>query len=61
VSLGTRQDRIVEVTAGLSGDEVLASSNLSQLATGVAVRMGGEGPEDRPAGRIPEGKKQEGG
>jgi len=39
VSLGARQDRLVEIVAGLKGDETLATTNLSQLATGVAVRV----------------------
>jgi RND family efflux transporter MFP subunit len=41
ISLGTRQNKLVEVTTGLKGDETLATTNLSQLATGVSVR-----PED---------------
>ena len=39
VSLGARQDRLVEIVAGLKGDETLATTNLNQLATGVAVRI----------------------
>src|SRR3954462_15825506 len=39
ISLGARQNKLVEVTTGLKGDEQLATTNLSQLATGVAVRM----------------------
>ena len=39
VSLGTRVDGSVELLSGLKGDEVLAASNLSLLATGVPVRM----------------------
>jgi membrane fusion protein (multidrug efflux system) len=42
ISLGARQNKLVEVTSGLTGDELLATSNLSQLATGVAVRLGDE-------------------
>jgi len=38
VTLGTRQGDLVEITTGLKGDETVATSNLSQLATGVAVR-----------------------
>ena len=41
ISLGSRQNKLVEVTTGLKGDEKLATTNLSQLATGVSVR-----PED---------------
>ncbi len=43
VTLGARQNKLVEVTSGLKGDETLATSNLSQLATGVGVRVGDEG------------------
>jgi multidrug efflux pump subunit AcrA (membrane-fusion protein) len=38
VTLGARQDNLVEVVSGLKGDETLATTNLSQLATGVSVR-----------------------
>jgi len=41
VALGTRQGKLWEITEGLKGDEVLASSNLNQLATGTNVRVGG--------------------
>ena len=40
VTLGERQGPVVEVVNGLKGDETLASSNLSQLATGTSVRTG---------------------
>ena len=40
ISLGARQNKLVEVTTGLKGDEQLATANLSQLATGVSVRLG---------------------
>jgi len=46
VTLGARQDKLVEVTTGLKGDETLAETNLSQLATGVAVRTGSAGEEN---------------
>jgi len=39
ISLGARQQKLVEVTTGLKGDEQLATTNLSQLATGVAVKL----------------------
>jgi hypothetical protein len=45
VTLGARQDKLVEVTSGLNGDETLATTNLSQLATGVSVRVGKPGEE----------------
>lgn len=43
ISLGARQNKLVEVTIGLKGDEMLATTNLSQLATGVSVRLGDDG------------------
>jgi RND family efflux transporter MFP subunit len=45
VVLGARQDKLAEVTSGLKGDETLAVTNLSQLATGVTVRVGAAGEE----------------
>ena len=38
VTLGVRQGTLVEIAGGLTGSEVLATSNLNQLATGVAVQ-----------------------
>jgi multidrug resistance efflux pump len=40
VTLGVRQGPLVEITTGLKGHETLATTNLSQLATGVAVKVG---------------------
>jgi membrane fusion protein (multidrug efflux system) len=40
VSLGIHKGNLYEVLNGLKGDEVLASSNLTQLATGVPVKIG---------------------
>jgi len=37
VTIGVRQGKLLEVREGLRGNEVLAGSNLSQLATGVPV------------------------
>jgi RND family efflux transporter MFP subunit len=39
VSLGARVGNLLEVTDGLKGDEELAASNLTMLATGVQVRV----------------------
>ena len=50
VTLGARTGKLAEVVSGLTGDELLATTNLSQLATGVSVRTGGEG-EENTAGR----------
>jgi len=57
VTLGARQDKLVEITSGLKGEEMLATSNLSQLATGVNVQVGSpaneiaDDGEGRGAGR----------
>jgi RND family efflux transporter MFP subunit len=40
ITLGSREGRLLEVTSGIKGDELLAMSNLSQLANGVAVETG---------------------
>ena len=53
VTLGARQDGLVEITSGLKGDETLATTNLSQLATGVPVRVAA--PDDEGAGGPPVG------
>jgi RND family efflux transporter MFP subunit len=51
IALGARQNKLVEVTSGLKGDEQLATTNLSQLATGVSVRLGGEAADGPGQGR----------
>ena len=56
VTLGARQDGLVEVTSGLKGDETLATTNLSQLATGVLVRV--TAPDDEGAGGAPGGGRE---
>jgi RND family efflux transporter MFP subunit len=38
ITIGARDGKLLEVLSGLKGEEVLATSNLSQLATGVAVQ-----------------------
>jgi len=60
VTLGARQDKLVEITSGLEGDETLATTNLSQLATGVTVRTGGPG-EDTGGGAPGGGREGRGG
>ncbi|PYR01533.1 MAG: hypothetical protein DMF97_07355 [Acidobacteria bacterium] len=40
VTLGARDGKLVEITSGLKGDETVATTNLSQLATGVSIRAG---------------------
>lgn len=49
ITTGQRVGKLYEVVAGLSGTETLAATNLSQLATGTAVRVGADG-EAKPAG-----------
>jgi hypothetical protein len=49
VTLGVRQDQVIEIVEGLKGHEVLATSNVNQLATGTPVRTGAVGEEN--AGR----------
>jgi RND family efflux transporter MFP subunit len=62
VSLGARQDKLVEITSGLKGDETLATTNLSQLATGVSVRAGNPGEEgaNGSTGRCRQGRGRRG-
>lgn len=40
VTVGVRQDGMYEIVEGLKGDEMLASSNLSQLSNGLTVAAG---------------------
>ena len=47
IALGARQNKLIEVTSGLKGDEMLATANLNQLATG---RHGDESGEPGRAG-----------
>jgi membrane fusion protein, multidrug efflux system len=44
IVLGARKDKLVEVVEGLKGAEVLATTNLSQLATGVPVELDSSKP-----------------
>jgi len=61
VSLGPRKGDLWEVLDGLKGDEVLAASNLNQLATGVAVRVLAPGEsEGTPPGEAPRGGSRRG-
>ena len=73
VELGVRQGDLWEITRGLTGDEVLATSRLNELATGVRVRMlkpgeseaapgaGGAGGERGAAGGGRQGRGRQGG
>lgn len=40
VTLGSHEGKLFEALSGLKGDEILATTNLSQLANGVAVEVG---------------------
>ena len=46
VTLGARKGRLIEIVDGLKGTEVLATSNVNQLATGTNVRTGAADEED---------------
>jgi multidrug efflux pump subunit AcrA (membrane-fusion protein) len=64
ITTGVHQDKLIEVVAGLKGTETLASSNLSQLATGTAVHTGKEGdrvPAADPGDRGRGGNRGQGG
>jgi len=50
VSLGGRVGKVYEVVEGLKGDEILASSNLTLLATGVPVKIAQAANTPLPAG-----------
>lgn len=59
VSLGSHEGKFFEVVSGLKGDEILATTNLSQLANGVAVQAGpisdAGSSDDRPLNGNPVG------
>ncbi len=57
VTLGSRSGELVEVVEGLAGDEVLAASNLTMLATGVPVKIVGTAPAASP---LTENRQEEG-
>jgi RND family efflux transporter MFP subunit len=58
VTLGARKDNVVEIVSGLEGNEILATSNVNQLATGTAVRTA---PDEENGGRGPAGAGRQGG
>ncbi len=58
VELGAREGSNLEVSRGLEGNETLAASNLSQLASGVSVQIGG-GRGGQPGERPSPGPRQE--
>jgi RND family efflux transporter MFP subunit len=48
VTLGVAQEHLVEIVDGLKGPEVLATTNVNQLATGTRVRIGGADEDTSP-------------
>jgi len=65
VTLGARQNDLIEIVNGLKGDEIVATTNLNQLATGVSVREGKDADEEGASangqsGASPEGGKRNG-
>jgi len=61
IVLGVRQGDLWEVTEGLKGDEVLATSRLNELATGVTVRILKPGESEAVPGAGGEGREGTGG
>ena len=57
VTLGTHQENVIEIVDGLKGDEVLATSNVNQLATGTRVRTGGADEDTTARGDGPGGRQ----
>ena len=51
VTLGARQGKVIEIVDGLKGEEVLATSNVNQLATGTGVTTGRAEEGDAGRGR----------
>jgi len=51
VTLGARQGKVIEIVDGLKGEEVLATSNVNQLATGTGVTTGRADEGDAGRGR----------
>jgi RND family efflux transporter MFP subunit len=54
ISLGTRVGDLFEILDGLKGDEILAASNLTLLATGVPVRVSGTAGSGHPPSEMAE-------
>ena len=57
VTLGARKDKMIEIVDGLKGAEVLATSNVNQLATGTNVRTGAADEEDPGRGAAGGGRQ----
>lgn len=54
VSIGSHAGDLFEVVSGLKGGEILASSNLTQLATGVPVKINQASNSDAPFQKVSE-------
>ncbi len=63
VTLGAHEGKLVEIVTGLAGSEVLATTNLSLLATGVSVETGPTSNADSPSAHpgLSEARSHEGG
>src|SRR5262249_49181964 len=61
VTLGARQNDLIEIVNGLKGDEIVATTNLNQLATGVSVREGKDADEEGASAKGQSGASPEGG
>lgn len=63
ISLGAHVEGKIEVISGLKGDEILATTNLSELATGVRVSTGrgGAAASQDGSGRARQGRSERGG
>ena len=57
VTLGQRKDKAIEILGGLKGEEILATSNVNQLATGMSVRTDAEGENVGRSSASPEGRR----
>jgi membrane fusion protein, multidrug efflux system len=57
VTLGVRQDKLIEIVEGLKGHEVLATSNVNQLATGTSVQTGAAGEDNAGRGEGRRGRQ----
>ena len=57
VTLGVRQDKLIEIVEGLKGNEVLATSNVNQLATGTSVQTGAAGDDNAGRGEGRRGRQ----
>lgn len=57
VTLGARQGKVIEIVEGLKGPEILATSNVNQLATGTNVQTGAARGDNAGRGTGREGRE----